>query len=372
MEGLPSWAGAKRVGIDIETCDPYLKKMGPSVRRGGFIAGVAFAIEDGPAHYLPFRHQGGDNLPEEAVLRYLLDQSIAFRGEVVGANLNYDMDYLFEAGITFPNVKGWRDTQIADPLINELHDRYTLEHIAQRWGVPGKDEALLNNACQNFGVPKAEMWRLPAKYVGAYGEQDARLPLTLLRRQERVIEDTGLWDIYNLESELQPVLLRMRRHGVRIDFKALDGVEAWCVKEEQSDLDSIKQATGVRIKLGDVMKKDGIVAALTAIGVTLGKTPTGQPQVDKDILDQINHPVAESILHARKVNKIRTTFAASIREHAIGDRIHCTFNQLRRAREDADRTSRRAPHPARSRPRARAARNAPPLPIRASRLRASR
>ena len=46
---LPSWAGAKRVAVDIETRDPTLTTLGPGVRREGYITGVSFAIEDGPA-----------------------------------------------------------------------------------------------------------------------------------------------------------------------------------------------------------------------------------------------------------------------------------------------------------------------------------
>src|SRR5262245_50887066 len=82
---LPSWADAKRVAFDCETRDPDLKELGPSCRRGGgYVIGYSFAIEDGPKHYLPFRHEGGDNLPEDAVLRYMRDQARVFRGDLVG------------------------------------------------------------------------------------------------------------------------------------------------------------------------------------------------------------------------------------------------------------------------------------------------
>jgi len=48
MADLPTDWGRGRVGLDTETRDDYLTKMGPGVRRGGFIAGISFAIEDGP------------------------------------------------------------------------------------------------------------------------------------------------------------------------------------------------------------------------------------------------------------------------------------------------------------------------------------
>ncbi len=41
-------------------------------------------------------------------------------------------------------------------------------------------------------------------------------------------------------------------------------------------------------------------------------------------------------MYARKVNKLRTTFAASIREHMVNGRIHCSFNQIAIEREGED------------------------------------
>ena len=44
----------------------------------------------------------------------------------------------------------------------------------------GKDETALQQAAKSWGVdPKAEMYKLPAMYVGAYAERDAQLTLEL-------------------------------------------------------------------------------------------------------------------------------------------------------------------------------------------------
>ena len=105
LSSLPSWKGAKRVCVDIETRDPQLLKLGPGVRRDGYIVGVSFAIEDGPCHYLPVAHEAGGNLPKEHVFQYLRDQAAVYRGlgtVIAGANLGpYDLDFLEEAGISF-------------------------------------------------------------------------------------------------------------------------------------------------------------------------------------------------------------------------------------------------------------------------------
>ncbi len=334
MSSLPEWQGG-RIGLDTETRDPYLKQLGPSVRRGGYIVGVSFAFEDGPSFYLPIRHEGGDNLDEKQVLRYLRDQAKNYKGTIVGANLNYDLDYLAHRGIVFPNLAGQLDVQIADPLIYELYNRYDLDTIGLRWGFEGKNTDLMNRAFRDYDLKpsRSNLWKLPARYVGEYADQDAVLPLQLIRKQEQRIDELGLRQVYNLESKLQPVLLAMRRHGVRIDQDKLDHIDQWSKAEEEKHLKEIHRLTGITIT--DVWKKGPLVPLLEHMGIKVQYTPTDQPQIDQDTLD-VDHPVAKHLARARKVNHLRTTFVSSIRQHLVGDRIHTTFNQLRHTRESGE------------------------------------
>lgn len=337
MSQLPNWTDAKRIAIDCETRDPDLKELGPGVRRGSYIVGISFAIEDGPCHYLPFRHEGGDNLPESAVLSYFRDQAKNFTGDLVGANMQYDLDFMMKDGIEW-NPRFFRDVQIADPLINELHLSYSLQNIAIRHGLPGKATDELVAAAREYRVdPKSSLWRLPARFVGGYAEQDTLLPLQLLRRQERIIEEQDLWKVYDLESRVLPVLLKLRRRGVRISEAKLAKIENWSLEEEARCLREVEHQTGVKVPVGEVMNADLLSKALNAIGFSVPKTATGKESVKKDVLSEIDHPVAKLITQARKVNKLRTTFAASIRRYLINGRIHCTFNQLRMTDDETDK-----------------------------------
>lgn len=334
VSSLPSWAGAKRIAIDTETRDPSLRELGPGVRRGGYMVGASVAIEDGPSFYIPLRHQGGDNVPLDEGLRYLRDNAAAFTGDVVGARLDYDLDYLLEDGVEFGNARFFRDIQIAAPLIYELHDSFSLDNIAKRLGLPGKNEEKLREAARAYGVdPKGGLWRLPARFVGLYAEVDVEQPLAASRRQERQIDEDDLWDVYDLESRVLPVLVRMRRRGIRIDLKRLEEIETWTLMEEEKECDFISRESGVRVARDDLTKAVALAPALeAATGVKLNSTAKGLPNIDVKVLSDLDHPVAASMLRARKINKLRTTFCASIRRHMTNGRIHCTFNQI--ARED--------------------------------------
>lgn len=337
VSSLPSWAGAKRVCLDCETKDLLLSDLGPGPRRGGYTTGWGFKIEGGPKHYLPIRHEGGDNLPEQEVLRYLRDNVKNFSGEIVGANLSYDLDYAAIDDIKFHSDVKFRDIQIADPLIYELHNSYSLKSIGDRCNIQGKETTLLFEAARAYGLhPGRGMWRLPARFVGAYAENDVEAPLLIYEKQREILDRDELWQVFDLETALLPVLVKMRQRGIRIDFDKLESIENWSFNEEAEALRLIKRETGVSIAVGDIWKAAVLAPALEAIGVRLSRTKTGAPSIDAAMLSGLNHPVATAMRHARKVNKIRTTFASSIRRYETNGRIHCSFHQIAREDEDGD------------------------------------
>lgn len=329
VSDLPSWADAKRICIDCETKDTELKELGPGPRRGGYTTGWAVKIEGGPKFYLPIRHEGGGNLPEQEVLQYLRDNAQSFTGDIVGANLSYDLDYAANDGIVFHEDAMFRDIQIADPLIYELHFSYSLKNLGERWGVKGKETQLLDEAARSFGLdPGAGMWRLHSKFVGEYAENDVEAPLIIYEKQRKKLDENNLWQIFDIESKVIPVLVKMCRRGVRLDFDKLAKIEEWSLSEELSALGEIKRATQIEVKPGDIMKASALVPVFQELGIRLDKTPTGAPKIDAEMLEKLEHPVGKLIRHARKVNKIRTTFAASMRKYQVNGRIHCSFHQI--------------------------------------------
>lgn len=344
---LPSWKGAQRVAFDVETRDEHLPDLGPGVRRGAYIVGLSFAIEDGPSFYLPIRHEEGqDNLPVDAVLAYFREQAASFDGYLVGTNLGYDLDFAAEEDIMFSAVKRFRDIQIAEPLLDESRFSYSLDTLAKEYLGEGKNIQLMKEAAVSYGMRTKKgarkdelykwIWRIPGRYAAAYGIADVEQPLAIIGRQERRLEADDLWNVYELESRLLPVVTAMRRRGVRIDFQRLEEIEHWTIAEESKCLSYVKKETGVGIAVGEVWQSELLARALHAIGLNTNTTAAGADSVDKDLLASLDHPVAKAMARARRVNKIRTTFAASIRRYQTNGRIHCTYNQLRREKDDGE------------------------------------
>ena len=365
LSELPNWCDFKRVALDTETRDDKLKELGPGVRRGGYITGISFCCgdENGPAFYLPIRHEGGGNYDDPArVFEYLRDMVKHYRGEIIGANLPYDLDYLAEAGVVARNAS-FRDIMVAGPLLDEpamtrVQDKQTgrwfwgeefhqmgLDAQCARWNVQGKDDSKLRAWAEEHGLnPKSDMWKAPAHIVSPYAVQDVRAPMALLAKQEREIEAQNLGRVYDMENRLLPVLVKMRRRGVAVDMDKLEQIDMRALNRELNACKEVARLTGREMSPDDTNKSAALAAILQADGVKVplteqkisaktGKATGGQPSVTSPWLRTLGTPLAAAILDAKRWNKIRTTFCASIREHQVSGRIHCTFNQLKAAKE---------------------------------------
>lgn len=366
LSDLPIWSDFDRVAVDIETRDDDLKELGPGVRRGGYITGVSFCCgdENGPAFYLPMRHEGGGNYDDpERVMEYLRDMARHFRGDLEGCNLPYDLDYLAEDNVLF-TPRFFRDIQVSGPLLDEpvlarMQDKATGEWFwgeefhkmnlnvqAERLGLPGKDEEGLNAWAAEHGLnPKADMWKAPAKIVAPYAKQDVRLPMQITSAHMVEIRRQDLERVHDLESRLLPVLLKMRRRGVAVDMKKVEQFSARAWALENKACREVSRLVGRTMTPDDTTKAAALAKLLEAGGVKVplterksspktGKMIGGNPSVKQEWLESLGTPLGEAIIIARRWNKIRKTFCNSIQEHEIKGRIHCTFNQLRQEQDD--------------------------------------
>ena len=323
---LPDLSSAKEIAIDLETHDPDLIIKGPGwATNTGEVVGVAIATADWSG-YLPFKHQGGGNLEKDFVVNWLKKQ-LATPSDKVFHNALYDVGWLRRMGL---EVSGKiQDTMIAAPLINENRNRYSLDSLGSEYCGERKDEALLKEAANSFGVdPKAEMWKLPANYVGPYAEQDAVLTLKLWYKLRDLLEKEEVDQIYSLERELLPLLLDMRWKGVRVDEKAAEQKATFLLKEEQRLLSEIKKDYGVPI---EVWNAKSIARAFDNADLTYPRTAKiNAPSFTAQWLESHSHPLPQAIVKARKYNKMRTTFIDKmIFEHSHNGRIHGQMHPLR-------------------------------------------
>ena len=324
-EEFPDLSKYKEIAIDLETKDPDLVKMGSgSPTNNGRITGIAVAVEGWSAYY-PVDHEGGGNMDKTKVFNYFRK---ALKSDAIKIfhNAMYDVSWLRAEGIKVngPIV----DTMIATALVDENRRRYDLNTCAREYIGKGKDEAALYNAAKDWGVDaKAEMYKLPAMYVGAYAEKDAEITLELWTYLKKEIINQDLQAIFKLETDLFPCLVDMRFLGVRVDIERAHQLKEKLIEEEKLCLKEVKKETGVDVQ---IWAARSIAQAFEKLDLSFDRTEkTNSPSFTKNFLQNHPHPLVKRIARAREINKAHTTFIDTILKHSYKGRIYSEINQLR-------------------------------------------
>jgi len=321
------------ISLDLETRDDSIGAgLGPGTRRGGYIVGIAVGVPDGGRWYFPMRHEydpSSQNMPPEHVLRWAKDNLTRKNQPKVGANLLYDLDYLAQEGV---QVEGpFLDVQIAEPLIDEVAHSYSLDALGIKYLGEGKRDDALYEWCAGAygGQPTRKsqaknIWRAPPELVGPYAEGDVDLPLRILVKQLEAIREQGLETIWSIESRLLPMLLAMRRRGVRVNVDGARELDVRLMLEAEKSR-KLLAAEGM-----EPNQRDGIAAYCDRKGYSYGRTPTGMPQFQGAWLENHEDELLNKVQLVRKLEKHAGTFLQGyVLDHHINGRLHSEFNQLR-------------------------------------------
>jgi len=314
------------IAIDLETCDPQLKELGSgNVVGRGHIAGIGIAVE-GWQGYFPIGHSQGGNLDKNLIKGWLQDICKREDKTFIFHNAMYDVCWLRSFGI---EIKGKIvDTMIAASLINENRLSYRLDSLAKEYCRMGKDEKVLQAAAKEYGLDaKAEMWKMPAMFVGQYAERDAESTLKLWQVLQREIYAQELTHVFDLETKLFPCLVDMRFKGVPVNLEKADKIKKHLESEEKKILNKIKHLTGIDV---EIWAAASIAKVFDQLNLPYDKTEkTGKPSFTKNFLQNHPHETAKAIADARELNKAHTTFIDTITKHAVNGRIHADINQIR-------------------------------------------
>jgi DNA polymerase I-like protein with 3'-5' exonuclease and polymerase domains len=321
---LPDLSSHKEIAIDLETRDPNLMTMGSgAVRQEGEVVGIAIAVE-GWSGYFPIAHEGGGNMDRALVLDWF-EEVLHTTATKIFHNAMYDVSWIRSMG--FHINGGIVDTMVAASLCNENRFSYTLDSVAKEYVGVGKNEKLLQEAAKDWGInPKADMWRLPAPFVGEYAEKDAEITLKLWGAMQHEISKQDLWDVFNLETNLFPCLVDMRFKGVRVDVEKAAALKTQLTVTEGELLRDIKKIAGFDV---EIWAAASIAKAFDKLKMPYDRTEKGAPSFTKNFLATHPAELPKLINEAREINKANTTFIDTILKHEYKGRIHADINQIR-------------------------------------------
>lgn len=366
------------IALDIETYDPNLHELGDgSIRKDGRIL-CCGAHGDRISKVFDF-----DNPNDIQELRDILkDPSI---DKIYHNGIGYDLPWLY-CGYDMI-IKGVQhDTMTRAALIDE-YQSLGLDDCCRKLGLKGKNkdetieawyekwQAQMKLAAKSFkkyGISDNneviiakenndfETWKLSPTEVEAlitqsykkdvwanalviwadpvgremmkkYNLQDCIATFNLFKAQEKLIEP--LHNVYEMECKLVPILLDMKKRGIRVDEKRMAELAAKVQEkadEQERKLIDMYGVTGEMISSG---KKLG--ARLNEMGIHSPiKTATGTESWAEGALVRIHHPVIPMIQEYKNYDSILNKYLrGSLSRTVINGRIHCTFLPMLRDKE---------------------------------------
>ena len=335
---FPNLTAAKVIAFDVETYDPELTTSGPGWGRGkGHLIGASLAVEDGSSWYFPMRHETNpeDNMDPEQVkafLRYTLSDN----RPKVGANLIYDLGWCLEEGI--PVGGRLYDVQFAEALLNSETPDVSLEGLSRKHLGLGKETSILYDWLARWlggpatGKQRARLYLSPPSLAGPYAQADAVLPLQVLGRQWPAMAARRVLDLFDLECRLIPLLVAMRRKGVRVDVPGAEQL--------YEQLGTV--ATELEVRLRDLVGQpvncnaaESLKSAFGRLGLPIPtkvdpKTGATKTTFDAAALERLEHPLGQMVLEYRRTQKVRNTFVKGyLIDKNVNGRVHCQFHPLR-------------------------------------------
>lgn len=340
-------AGVKRLFGDTEGTG-----LGPDAVPVGF----SYELPTGEGAYLRWGHQlGGNNCERGQFVAWYNAEIAAHDVAVVFHNATYDGRVLKAIGCDA--AKNLDDTCVVAALLNEYEPSYRLDALAKAHLGPqhGKTTDELHEHVHHAfpeckkGQEPAFYWRAHGDVVEPYARQDARLVRLLWLALAPRLAEQELEAVYALERRLMPVLIRMYRAGVRVDVEKAQELRGQLLNEREASLAELTRLNGGPInpesspQIAAMFKRLGLPTETTAVTERVSKRTGekymagGNPSVTKDFLKTLDHPVAKTLLTARRTEHYANVFIDSyitknLTPHQF---IHPSFHQARSERGGA-------------------------------------
>jgi len=325
---FPTFGNASYVALDVETDKADRSRGGvPNPYHGGYIVGVSIGLPDFQEYY-PVRHKDAPNLDAPRFFDWLRRNLASYKGRIVGTNIFYDMDMLAAEGVGAPLAQ-YDDVQLAQPLIDEEQDSYALEELAQQHLGEGKVNDDLNRLYGPRWIERTA--DVHPGHMRAYGIGDIDLPVRILEKQTTILKmtekDGALYDLYRLECRLTPMLLHMRRQGVRVDLSKAEHFNDTLEARANELRDELKRMVGFEVNTN---AGGSVAMAFKDQGLWFPTTKKGSPSFQEKWLKAQQHRLPNLVHDIRKLTKAKGTFVEGhIFRHQVNGRIHPSFHQLR-------------------------------------------
>ena len=312
-----------RIAVDTET-------TGLDTRKDNLV-GISVSWQEGQGLYIPLGHHFKCNLPIDEVRKIL--NPILKEKMIVMHEAKFDIHFLLRYGFTidFPII----DTKLLYwVLFNKENMRLGLKELVKQ------HFDFVMPTFKSTRGKKQTFAHLTAEEAYHYACCDADYTLRLANKQDRWLNRDNQYAkiLSNIDLPTLAILVHTERNGFMVDIEKLRPLDVEFGKKaeyiEHSVRTAIREIAGIEeINISSPQQIGHLFFEKLGIKSTVS-TPTGQPATSADVLEKLQHPIADAILEYRKLDKLRNTYTQGIQKsledaqgNVISNRVYPTFKQ---------------------------------------------
>ncbi|MBI1327542.1 MAG: DNA polymerase I [Alphaproteobacteria bacterium] len=314
--------------IDTETTD-----LTPAKAR---LVGIALALPNGTAGYIPLGHVQGDLLggtddtPQlplkkvQEILGPLLTDPAILK---IGHNMKFDMQVLALAGLP---ITGFDDTMLLS---------YVLEGTGQGNGLDDLAKNLLGHDMIAFkdvvgtGKKQISFAEVDIKNALSYAAEDTDATMRIHQLLKPRLAQEKMVSVYeDIERPLIPVIAQMEAHGICVDVPLLKKLSQEFGTKLVSLEKDIHTIAGHEFNVASPKQLGAVLFEEMGIEGSV-KTRTGEWSTAAEVLEDLaeqGHEIVNKVLEYRQLAKLKSTYTDTLLEQiapATG-RVHTSYNMV--------------------------------------------
>lgn len=320
----------KMKAVDNIVCDIETTSLSS---RNGLIIGVAFSTK---------AHEGvfvDSDVIEEFM--EVLQEEIFNKKKIIFHNAKFDMAFLGdEFGFTFPN---YEDTILMHYVLDESVGSHGLKQLAMKFTDLGDYDRELNEYKKKFCRAKKikledfNYGMIPIEILAPYACKDGDATMQLFNKFYPLIQNNEQFR-FVYENILKPAtvaLMYLEQTGGPVSLEYLEKLEhdynidiEECINEINLNpaILEFERTTGKVFNPNSVYHLREIFFNILGLK-SLKKTETGADSTDAEVLEALEHPLADAVLDLRKKVKLTRTYIKNIKDNLDKDgRLRSNFN----------------------------------------------
>lgn len=324
IEYLKIMENADELVVDIET-----SSLSP---RKGAILGFALSTKPHEGVYV-----------DADVVEYYYDEFYnIFKNKLcIFHNAKFDMQFIkHEYGFDFPQFE---DTMLMHYCLDESVGSHGLKQLALKFTDLGDYERELDEYKKNWArqnkvkLENFNYGMLPSEILSTYACKDGDATMQLYRKfKDKIFNNREFRALYlNILKPATEAIIYLEETGGPINIQVLDDL----IKDYQIDIEETINEISYHPAVQEFESRQGKTFNPNSVYhlrelffnilklKPIKKTETGAYSTDAEVLEQLNHPLAEAILDLRKKVKLSQTYLKNIKEGVDKDsRLRSSFN----------------------------------------------